>query len=126
MAVEFNLRNYSPTQSVRIVLKLASSELETPDGDILPPIYLGQLTQRTILEPLGNATIFAKISATRPGTYGIIGWRVETDVLENNGSDPAIDTTGNCVNFTEQHIKRRYVEVCPIHNIAIFTVVQQI
>lgn len=96
------LRNLSFTHHSRFVLKFESSgeadsgsslvhshllTLHLADhfcSDLLPPPYSGRLTFRGALEPMQSITLLPTVWITRPGTYSLAGWRLETEVGEVN------------------------------------------
>lgn len=53
---------------------------------LLPPQYSGRLTFRGTLLPSQMVTVRPKLWITRPGTYSLSGWRVETEVEEGTSS----------------------------------------
>lgn len=77
--------------------------------DLLPPPYLGRLTFRGTIPPSGTVIVEPKLWVTRPGTYGLGGWTLETEIsipsLENEGSgriqrylqEPSTQQEGFCV-----------------------------
>ncbi|KZP10535.1 hypothetical protein FIBSPDRAFT_1051266 [Athelia psychrophila] len=79
------LRNLSFTHHSRFVLKFESSgEADSGSSDLLPPPYSGRLTFRGALEPMQSITLLPTVWITRPGTYSLAGWRLETEVGEVN------------------------------------------
>ncbi|KDQ63410.1 hypothetical protein JAAARDRAFT_169218 [Jaapia argillacea MUCL 33604] len=82
--VSFTLRNYSHTNTARVVLRLRadSTTIYPPYSNLLSPQYAGRLSHRGTLLPAQQLTFQAKMSISRPGTYGLGGWRVETEVGE--------------------------------------------
>lgn len=77
------LRNLSLTHHARFVLKFESSgEADPRHSDLLPPPYSGRLTFRGTLEPMQSLSLHPKVWITRPGTYSLAGWRLETEVGE--------------------------------------------
>ena len=53
----------------------------------LPAAYCGRVTFRGALEPLQSMSVHAQMSVTRPGTYALSGWRLETEVGEPGMKD---------------------------------------
>ncbi|GBE78241.1 hypothetical protein SCP_0111240 [Sparassis crispa] len=83
VSVAFTLRNLSLTHPSRIVLKLQSASAEpASSAALLPPQYAGRLTYRSTLAPSASHIFQVKLWVTRPGSYALDGWTVETDVGE--------------------------------------------
>ncbi|RDB28485.1 Transport protein particle subunit trs85-1 [Hypsizygus marmoreus] len=80
--VTFTLRNYSLTHNARYVFRLNANLPPDPPNAYLPPPYTGRLTFRGGLHASQSTTIRANLWITRPGTYGLRGWSLETEVLE--------------------------------------------
>ncbi|GJJ13919.1 hypothetical protein Clacol_008176 [Clathrus columnatus] len=49
-------------------------------GQNMAPCYIGALTRRGSLKPRESATVQVKMWVTRPGIYGLDGWKLETEV----------------------------------------------
>lgn len=45
------------------------------------------MTFRGVLEPLRSTSVHAQMCVTRPGTYALSGWRLETEVGEPGMKD---------------------------------------
>ncbi|KDQ30937.1 hypothetical protein PLEOSDRAFT_1027421, partial [Pleurotus ostreatus PC15] len=77
--VTFTIRNYSLSRTSRYVLKLVSdsSKFETR----MPPPYYGRMTFRGTLQPTEQRSVQARVCISRPGTYSLGGWHLETEVL---------------------------------------------
>ncbi|KAF8078759.1 ER-golgi trafficking TRAPP I complex 85 kDa subunit-domain-containing protein [Lyophyllum atratum] len=85
--VTLTIRNYSSSHKARYVLRLNSNTATYPPAtNLLPPPYTGRLTFRGTLDPLQTTTIQPDLWITRPGTYGLSGWSLETEVLETSSS----------------------------------------
>jgi len=54
--------------------------------NLLPPPYTGRLTFRGTLDPSQATAIQPDLWITRPGTYDLGGWSLETEVLETSSS----------------------------------------
>ncbi|KAF9475629.1 hypothetical protein BDN70DRAFT_883515 [Pholiota conissans] len=78
VSVEFQLRNYSLTLPADYILKLQSEVVISTD--FLPPPYLGRLTFRGTIPPSGTVTVQPRLWITRPGTYSLGGWTLETAI----------------------------------------------
>ncbi|KAH7885908.1 ER-golgi trafficking TRAPP I complex 85 kDa subunit-domain-containing protein, partial [Phlebopus sp. FC_14] len=82
--VTFQLRNHSLTHSSRFMIKLdpsgSSSDIRSPK--LLLPRYAGRLTIRGTLQPSQSTLVHTSVWVSHPGTYGLTGWQVETDVGE--------------------------------------------
>jgi len=86
--VTFTIRNFSLTNHIRFVLRLQSVDyFQYSEAQILPSSYVGKLTRRGELAPMTTAVVEAKMWASRPGIYGLSGWRLETEVGERE-ADP--------------------------------------
>jgi len=46
----------------------------------LPPNYVGALTHRGTITPFSSKEVKTKMWVTKPGIYGLNGWRLETEV----------------------------------------------
>ncbi|KAG5647603.1 hypothetical protein DXG03_008956 [Asterophora parasitica] len=86
--VTLTVRNYSLTHASRYVLRLNANSYAT---DLLPPPYTGRLTYRGTLDPSRTITLRPELWITRPGTYGLGGWTLETEVLETSSSPDEIE-----------------------------------
>ncbi|KII93831.1 hypothetical protein PLICRDRAFT_36073 [Plicaturopsis crispa FD-325 SS-3] len=87
LSTTFALRNYSLTHTSRFILKLPAGPTSAsypPSLDILPPRYCGRLTFRGTLQPSEVAIVHPELWITRPGTYALGGWRLETEVGEHS------------------------------------------
>lgn len=51
-----------------------------PSDDMLSPPYIGQLTFRGEIAPLQVVTVHPKLWVSRPGTYSLGGWSLETKI----------------------------------------------
>ncbi|KAF8530987.1 ER-golgi trafficking TRAPP I complex 85 kDa subunit-domain-containing protein [Gautieria morchelliformis] len=79
--VTFMIRNFSLTNHTRFVLRLQSGDsFQSSEAQHLPPSYTGSLTRRGTLEPLSSVEVKTKMWVSRPGIYGLSGWRLETEV----------------------------------------------
>ncbi|CCM05178.1 uncharacterized protein FIBRA_07387 [Fibroporia radiculosa] len=79
--VAFTLRNYSPTNPCRVVMKF-DSKVEQHNGHPLRPRFAGRLTHRATLEALESVIFKVKVWVDRPGNFVLDGWTVETEVGE--------------------------------------------
>ncbi|KAK1228620.1 hypothetical protein PQX77_008273 [Marasmius sp. AFHP31] len=83
-SVTIFIRNYSPTLSSRFNLKLSGDPSSySALSDDSPAPYMGRMSHRGVLAPLQNTSIEARLWITRPGSYALGGWRLETEVLED-------------------------------------------
>ncbi|KAF8525181.1 ER-golgi trafficking TRAPP I complex 85 kDa subunit-domain-containing protein [Hysterangium stoloniferum] len=81
--VTFTIRNFSLTNHIRFVLRLQPVDyFQYSEAQILPSSYVGKLTRRGELTPMSTAIVEAKMWVSRPGIYGLSGWRLETEVGE--------------------------------------------
>lgn len=80
--VEFTIRNHSLSHPSRFVLRL--DHRQQPSLHHFPAPYCGRTTFRGLLGPLQTTSVVAQLFATRPGTYALSGWRLETEVGEPN------------------------------------------
>ncbi|KAG2369466.1 ER-golgi trafficking TRAPP I complex 85 kDa subunit-domain-containing protein [Suillus spraguei] len=80
--VEFTIRNHSLSHPSRFVLRL--DHRQQPSLHHFPAPYCGRTTFRGLLGPLRTTSVVAQLFATRPGTYALSGWRLETEVGEPN------------------------------------------
>jgi len=98
------------THTVRYVLKLDSNtEAQSISPDHLPPQYCGRLTFRGTLKSAEVVTLYPKIWVTRPGTYGLEGWRLETEV-------------GEPADVGVWRVRQRYVQGPPARDQACITI----
>lgn len=77
--VEFTIRNHSLSHPSRFVLRLDHRQQSSHH---FPAPYCGRMTFRGLLAPLQTTSVLAQLCATRPGTYVLSGWRLETEVGE--------------------------------------------
>ncbi|KAI0932025.1 hypothetical protein AcV5_004630 [Taiwanofungus camphoratus] len=90
-SVTFTLRNYSSTKPARVVFKLKSNAANhISPSELLPPHYVGRLTHRSILGPTETVTFRVELLSTRPGSYAIDGWTLNTEV----GEAMPVESTG--------------------------------
>ncbi|KAA1467917.1 hypothetical protein DENSPDRAFT_856966 [Dentipellis sp. KUC8613] len=83
VSVEFTVKNYSLTHSCKYTLAFPSDPLlESATGVLARPSYAGRLTYRGVLRPQQHATVQPTLHASRPDTYALGGWRLETDVYD--------------------------------------------
>ncbi|KAF8575503.1 hypothetical protein K439DRAFT_1419748 [Ramaria rubella] len=81
--VTFTIRNFSLTNHTRFVLRLQSVDsYQSSEAQHLPPSYTGFLTRRGVLAPQSSSQVKTKMWISRPGIYGLSGWRLETEVGE--------------------------------------------
>ncbi|KAF9270075.1 hypothetical protein L218DRAFT_848836 [Marasmius fiardii PR-910] len=95
-SVTIFIRNYSATLSSRFALNLSNDRSlysATLDNDSPAP-YAGRMTHRGILEPYQDVSIQVRLWISRPGSYILGGWRLETEVLEEEST----------------HVRHRYVQ----------------
>jgi len=113
--VEFDLRNYSLTHPSRFVFRLSGPKDEIPSQPpsphLLPPRYSGRLTFRGTIRPTEVATLKPTVLISRPGSYSLAGWCVETEVGE--------DITGDNTGWRTRH---RYVQTSTAGDLSCITV----
>ncbi|KAG8826095.1 hypothetical protein FRC19_009702 [Serendipita sp. 401] len=80
--VQFTVRNYSPTNPVRYVLRLSGSRMSPTHLNSFVATYSGQLTYHRLLPPSQSTTVNATLRARWAGQYLLDGWRLEVDVGE--------------------------------------------
>ncbi|KAF8898889.1 ER-golgi trafficking TRAPP I complex 85 kDa subunit-domain-containing protein [Infundibulicybe gibba] len=98
--VRFTIRNYSLTHRAHYVLQVTSDRTPyPPTSNLLPPPFFGRMTFRGTLDPCQITTVLPKLWITRPGSYGLSGWRLETEVC-----DPASSQMG------KSPIRQRYLQ----------------
>jgi len=111
-SVSFIIRNYSLTHQAGFVLKLrapTNTETHSPiNSRVLPPPYATKLNFRGSIPPSASVTVHPKLWITRPGTYGLDGWRLDAEVYEN--------TNGNVEpkSRSAQKIRHRYTLERPV------------
>ncbi|KAF9462100.1 ER-golgi trafficking TRAPP I complex 85 kDa subunit-domain-containing protein [Collybia nuda] len=77
------LRNHSSTYASRFMLRFTvHTFLKQISRRYLVPFHVGPLSFRGTLEPLQVYTVHPQLWITIPGTYGLGGWSLETEVLE--------------------------------------------
>lgn len=126
VSVQFHMKNLSPTHLSRVTLRLAAtpSDVETSyvscrlsqfrgraddaDSVLLSPRYIGRLTHRAEIQPRSAATVHTKVWVTRPGSFRLSDWTVETQV----------DTSERT---SIRHL--RYIQVPPVEHLACFSVI---
>ncbi|OJA16247.1 hypothetical protein AZE42_00079 [Rhizopogon vesiculosus] len=84
--VEFTIRNHSLSHPSRFVLRLDAHQ-HSPSSTLLPASYCGRMAFRGLLQPLQSTSVQAQMCVTRPGTYALSGWRLETEVGEPDMED---------------------------------------
>ncbi|KAL4266576.1 ER-golgi trafficking TRAPP I complex 85 kDa subunit-domain-containing protein [Pleurotus pulmonarius] len=100
--VTFTIRNYSLSRTSRYVLKLVSDSSKFDSLTTrMPPPYYGRMTFRGTLQPTEQCSVQARVRVSRPGTYSLGGWRLETEVLELDNSD------------TPPRVRHQYLQECP-------------
>jgi len=77
MSIEFLLRNHSLTLPARYALKLHS---DAGTNGSLPTMYTGRPIFRGELGPCQVASVKPHLWVTRPGTYSLGGWSLETNI----------------------------------------------
>jgi len=110
MQTSFILRNISLTHTSRFVFRLDSHTDIHSSLDLLPPQYSGRLTFRGTLKPMQILSLNPTVWITRPGTYALVGWLLETEVGET------FDTSG-------WQTRLRYVQGPPVGDRASVTVI---
>ncbi|KAG7099059.1 hypothetical protein E1B28_000934 [Marasmius oreades] len=91
------IRNYSATLTSRFALKLSSDPVLYSAAALnndSPAPYTGRTTYRGIIKPYQDTSVEVKLWISRPGSYVLGGWRLETEVLEDEGA----------------HVRHRYVQ----------------
>ncbi|CAL1695522.1 unnamed protein product [Somion occarium] len=117
--VPFTIKNHSLTNRIRYRLKLTNSTTyDSSSTKLLPPRYTGKLTHRGGLSPSQAHTLQIKLLASRPGSYALDGWRIETEVGEL--LEPSSETTASV--DVPWHTRQRYEQV-PQAGISCVTVV---
>ncbi|GLB36017.1 putative ER-Golgi trafficking TRAPP I complex 85 kDa subunit [Lyophyllum shimeji] len=105
--ITLTIRNYSLSHKSRYVLRLNPN---VPPNSAtltrLPPPYTGRLTFRGILGPAQTTIVRPELWITRPGTYGLGGWSLETYVLERS----------SLANGVEARVRRRYQQESPLED----------
>ena len=66
---------------------LQTSLIDGVRRTLLPVSYCGRMTFRGLLQPLQATSVQAHMCVTRPGTYALSGWRLETEVGEPGMED---------------------------------------
>ncbi|KZS95953.1 hypothetical protein SISNIDRAFT_451603 [Sistotremastrum niveocremeum HHB9708] len=79
ISVDFQLRNFSPTNPVRYCVRLPKTSYE-PNATSLSPHFMGLLTRRGTIPPLESTHIPAKLWVPGPATYDVTGWTLEVEV----------------------------------------------
>ncbi|TFY79762.1 hypothetical protein EWM64_g4249 [Hericium alpestre] len=106
VSIDFTLRNLSLTHPCKYKLVLPSQTLtNNSPGEFSQPTYAGRLTYRGSLKPLESVTLQPTIHVTRPDTYALGSWRVETEVF-----DPSTPSHEPGAKLPEPQY--RYVQVC--------------
>ncbi|KZT05978.1 uncharacterized protein LAESUDRAFT_726547 [Laetiporus sulphureus 93-53] len=83
--ISFMLRNCSPTNPSRVVLKLnAEDGRGSHTTQLASAHFAGRLIHRKVLEPLGSVTFRGTVWVTRPGNVILDGWVVETEIGEQS------------------------------------------
>ncbi|KAL0579376.1 hypothetical protein V5O48_002652 [Marasmius crinis-equi] len=84
-AATIYIRNYSSTLSSQFTLKLSGDPdlYSTLSNDDSPAPYMGRMSHRGTLAPHEDTSVQARLWITRPGSYVLGGWRLETEVLED-------------------------------------------
>jgi len=127
---DFSIRNFSLTHEVGYTLKLRNrnsaylptnsyvnssfsvyySSLDTSSRHVLPPPYSLMLNFRGTIPPSGSVTINPKLWITRPGTYSLDGWRLDTEVYEQT-KDADSNTNPS---LAQRKVRHRYSHEQPI------------
>ncbi|KAG5652297.1 hypothetical protein H0H81_005519 [Sphagnurus paluster] len=83
--VTMKIRNYSLTHKSRFYLRLNANLIPHPPPlNLVPAPYTGRLAFRGTIDASKTTTIEPELWITRPGTYGLVGWSLETEVLETS------------------------------------------
>ncbi|KAG2075048.1 hypothetical protein BDR04DRAFT_1006461 [Suillus decipiens] len=83
--MEFTIRNHSLSHPSRFVLRLNHRQQSSSVcRHHFPAPYCGRTTFRGLLGPSQTTSVLAQLCATRPGTYALSGWQLETEVGEPN------------------------------------------
>ncbi|TBU62053.1 ER-golgi trafficking TRAPP I complex 85 kDa subunit-domain-containing protein [Dichomitus squalens] len=110
--IAFTLRNLSLTHPARTTLKLVEPPPADSSSGLLPPPYAGRLIHRHVLGPSQSATVYAKLWATRPGSFVLNSWTVETEVGEpsssSSSSEAAPSASQSTGGWKSRHL--RYVQ----------------
>ncbi|KAF9455059.1 hypothetical protein P691DRAFT_800071 [Macrolepiota fuliginosa MF-IS2] len=118
-SVDFTIRNYSLTHEARFVLKLnggatANGSHPPLNSQVLPPPHATKLSFRGLIPSSGSVTLHPKLWITRPGTYSLDGWKLDTEVLEN--SDNPEPTSVSQSARSSRKIRHRYTLERPVSN----------
>lgn len=117
-SVNFTIRNFSLTHEAGYALKLRSD----PNGNgahppmnlrVLPPPYSVKLNFRGTIPPSGSVTLHPKLWFTRPGTYSLDGWRLDTEVYEQT-EDGLHVTPPHPSSGAARQVRHRYTYERPI------------
>ncbi|TFK36848.1 ER-golgi trafficking TRAPP I complex 85 kDa subunit-domain-containing protein [Crucibulum laeve] len=82
--VSFTLRNYSVTRTVQFTMKLKGGSSSVRNRNSISPPYSGRLTFRGSIPPSESIAIESKLWITRPGTYTLGEWLLETEVEDDS------------------------------------------